>query len=489
VEEIKALTADEMVELAAIDNEFYCKTFFPKAFRQESPEFHWDMWSEMEGADRYLAMMVFRDGAKTTITRGYCSKRIAYATSRTILVVGKSEDAALKTLDWLRRAIQFNSLWTQTYGLEKGDLWSATHISIKHKVANATIQVVAMGIHGSVRGINLDDYRPDLIIVDDPCDEDNTLTPESRKKLSDLFFGGLKNTLAPETDMPEAKMVLLQTPLHEDDLISRVSKDPEWRCLRYSIFDDEGKSRWEARHPTATALKEKEHYINRNQLSLWLREKECLVISPEASFFKSDWLQYWDVLPEGGVVYIGIDPTPPPKDSAAIMKNPDLDDCVVLAIKYHKGKVYVINYWDKKSPLPTDIVHNFFQFRSWYKPLKVGVETFLFQRTVKIDLEKEMIKRQEFTPIVPVEDKRPKPVRITSAISERASARTLYIHRSHHKLIEQFTAYPQCSHDDVLDALAIAISIIVPSLDSVIEGEYTVVDDEETLHLLENWRR
>lgn len=483
------LTFDEIVELSALDNEFYCKHFFPKAFRQESPAFHWEIWGEMEGPERYLGLMIFRDGAKTTVTRGYLSKRIAFATSRTILVLGKSEDAAVKTLDWLRRAVQFNNHWTQVFGLEKGDLWSATHISVYNRVADANIQVVAMGIHGSTRGINLDDYRPDLIIVDDPCDEENTLTPEARKKLSDLFFGGVKNTLAPASDMPEAKMILLQTPLHEEDLISKVMKDPEWKGIRYGIFDEDGNSRWESRHPTETALAEKAAYIKRNQLSLWLREKECLAVSPEASYFRLEWLQYWEELPEGGVTYIGIDPTPPPKDSAAILKNPDLDDCVVMAVKHYKGKIYIMDYWDKKSPLPPEINDAFFRFRAAYQPMRVGFETIAGQRTIKYNLEQEMQKRLEFTPIHPVEDKRPKPVRITSHITEKASARLIYCHASHTKFIEQFGAYPQCAHDDVLDALAIAIASFIPGLESVIEGEYTVVEDAPTQHLLENWRR
>lgn len=484
------LSVDEAVALAAIDNEFYCTHWFPKAFRQACPEFHKDIWNNLESANRYVGLKIFRDGAKTTVLRAFISKRVAYATSRTIVIVGKSEDAACKTLDWIRRRVAFDHRWTSAYGLKRGEIWNTDHIIIKHEVMDCSIQIVAMGIGGSVRGINLDDYRPDLIVVDDPDDEESTGTPERRKKNSDLFFGGLKNTLAPETDMPEAKMVLLQTPLHPDDLISQVAKDPEWVCVNYSIFDENGNSVWEARHPTATALASKAAYIQRNQLSIWLREKEVSVISPEASFFKEQWLQYWDDLPEGGLYYVGIDPTPPPKDTAQINKNLKLDDAVVLVIKYHKGIIYLVDYTTSKSPLPDELTNEFFVYRRRYQPFKVGVETIGYQRALKTNIEAEMRKRSEFTTITAVEDKRPKPVRITQTISEHASHYRVKCNKRHTKFIEQFCSYPQCAHDDVLDAFAIAVSLIVPGLDNIIEGEFHVVpDDESQQKYLENWRR
>jgi predicted phage terminase large subunit-like protein len=483
------LTLAEAIQLAAIDNEFYCTHWFPKTFRQRSPEFHTDVWANLEGGSRFVGLMIFRDGAKTTVTRAFLSKRVAYGVSRTIVILGKSEEAAIKTLSWLRRQVQYNTKWTNAYGLAQGEIWNANHIIIEHKVLGISIQIIAMGILGSVRGINLDDYRPDLIVVDDPCDEENTLTPEARKKLSDSFFGGLRNTLAPATDMPEAMLVLLQTPLHPDDLICQVAKDPEWVCVQYSILDADDKSTWEARHPTETILAEKAAYIHRNQLSIWLREKEVCIVSPEASYFKTEWLDYWEELPEGGIYYLGIDPTPPPRDLGQIHKNLKLDDAVVLVIKVHKGFVYLVDYWTGKSPMPQELSHEFFKYRTNFPIFKAGVETINYQRALKVHLESEMKRRNEYTTLTAIEDKRPKPVRITQTISALASNRKIRIHRTHAKFIEQFTRYPQVSHDDVIDAFAIACSLIVWSMDSVIEGEFTVIESEEEQRLLNNWRR
>ena len=89
-----------------------------------------------------------------------------------------------------------------------------------------------------------------LIIVDDPSDEENTNSPESRKKISDLFFGSLEKSLAPRAESPDAKIVLLQTSLDTEDLINACHRDLQWATRKYSCFDSTGRSRWEAAFPT-----------------------------------------------------------------------------------------------------------------------------------------------------------------------------------------------------------------------------------------------
>src|SRR4030066_1381637 len=201
----------ELVTLAAMDSELYARVFFPKTVRQTSPPFHREMDAVLDDDSRLVAFMIFRDGAKTTKVRLFNSKRIAYGISRTIVVVGKSQDHARRTIEWLMRAVEFNSTWVQTFGLRKGTKWTSEEIEIFHGIDEVPIRVIALGITGSTRGINVDDYRPDLIIIDDPCDEENTATPEQREKTSERVFGALAKSLSPATECPDAKMALLQT--------------------------------------------------------------------------------------------------------------------------------------------------------------------------------------------------------------------------------------------------------------------------------------
>ena len=54
--------------------------------------------------------------------------------------------------------------------------------------------------------------------ADDVIDEENSATPEGRAKLEDLLYGAVKGSLAPATEFPDAKLVMLQTPLNKEEV-------------------------------------------------------------------------------------------------------------------------------------------------------------------------------------------------------------------------------------------------------------------------------
>lgn len=501
-----AVSIKEAVELGAVDPQFFGAFFFPKACRQDSPDFHQELDQALDNPDdRYVSAMIARGYAKTTKVRLYVARRLAYRISRTILIVGKSQEAAIKSLEWIKKAVIFNRLYADTFGITRGGIWTADDIEVDlneygpngEKTGVTVVRILALGMTGSLRGINIDDFRPDLIIVDDPCDEENTATVEQRKKMNDLFFGALAKSLAPKVDSPFAKMVLLQTVLNKEDLISQCHKDPQWRSLRFSCFkeDERGQlvSRWESRFPTKDLLLEKRAHIERNQLSLWLREMECKVTSEETSAFKEKWLQYWDVLPPGGKRCIAVDPTPPPKaDSQGL--NPKLDDAVILALQMTKGKYYVLDYATFKSPDPFEFITEIFTMARKWKIKLTGFETVLFQRVMAAVLKRQMKDERFWLTVQEVEDKRNKKVRIQQDLSGIANAGDLYIRPEMHELRQQFIEFPDVNHDDLLDALSIGVNTLLRynvlelADEDFIEAEYAVIDPEDP-HGKLNWVR
>jgi hypothetical protein len=449
---------DELVELAALDSEFYCRIFFPNTFRNPSGLFHRDMWQLLESrAYRHVALEVFRGGAKTTTLRAYTAKRIAYGVSRTIAYVSEAQDHSKKSVIWLKKQIEHNKLWSETYGLAPGSKWTDEWIEVEHKTLGITISIVALGITGQTRGLNIDDFRPDLIVVDDPCDEENTASPEQRKKISDLFFGALEKSLAPATPNPDAKMVLLQTSLNQGDLINTCHADKQWATRKYGCFDSQGESRWPAVFPTEELRASKQAHIDRNQLLLWLREMECCTVGGEAAYFRADWLQYYDTLPENCVVYLGVDPVPPPSDKAVDKGLAGNDYECIFALAVAPGPFYyVLEYEESRGHTPEWTISKFFYLLDKYRPLKARVEQVAYQRVLKWLLEQEMRKRGRFIQIDET-PKRPKAIRINQAYSGIASQRRLFVKRHMHSFISQFCAYPFVNEDGVIDAGAMAI--------------------------------
>lgn len=483
---LQEIPVRELVELAAVDDDLYCRTFFPETFRQGIPEFHRSINKALENPNsRYVAFKMFRGSAKTTKLRVATSKRLAYGLTRSGMFVSNAQKHAKFSLEWVKQQVDYNTFWARTFGLSRGKTWNDEMIEVRHGIFGFNMTLIAVGITGQVRGINIADYRPDWIVVDDPDNEETTNTPEQREKTSDLFFGALGKSLAPPSENPQAKMALAQTPFNSFDLITACENSPAWETIVFGCYDERGESRWPERFPTTFLNAEKEEHIRLRKTALWMREMECKIVSKENASFDADWLQYYDTEPLGGLSVITIDP--------ASSESKTADDQVIMTVTLRNGNYYVRDYTAERGEMPDAAANTFFEHIIKYRPLRAAVETIGYQRVLKDYLEKEMRTRHLFVMIRPVQDQRRKPDRIVQAITGKAANKKLFIKSHMLKLVEQFTTYsPQIKmHDDVLDALAMALDeldrmagMTLTESDGV---EWSVMDDK-TIPRLPEWR-
>jgi len=476
---------EEAIQLASEDGIFFGEYFFPKTFRQAPAPAHKLMWDALLGPSIYVAFMIFRGAAKTSVVRVFIAFLISFGIARTVLVVGKSEGAASRTLEWLMRAVEFNKLWTDAFHIRQGEKWNATEIDVKNEGTGTTTRVIAMGIGGSTRGVNVDDYRPDIILVDDPCDEENTATPDQRSKLKENFFGALFNSLAPPTEAPMSKMILLQTVLNDEDLISDVMKDSQWESYRVPVFTETGESAWPSRFPLPMLEAQKQGFIDRGMLHVWLREMECTVVSAANSAFRADLLQYWTVTPEEGRTLVAVDPTPPPRDGSPEAYQGKLDDAAIRVLRLYKHRVYVIDWYETKSPDPFELISKIFELAVKHGAKELVVETVLFARVLASIHEREMLQRRMWFILHKVEGKEKKDTRIRQEVGAALAARALVVNKADAVLVSQIIAYPAVNHDDAIDALAIGLKILnraevmQKAMDEgVIEGEFEDLSEE-----------
>lgn len=482
---------DEAIELGAIDSIFYSQYWFPNTCRQDSPEFHRTLWHLFEG-NRYANAEIFRGGSKTTITRLFTSKRIAYGISHTILFIGPNQDHAAKSVEWVMQQVEYNTEWAQAFGLRRGKKWTNVDCEIYHRKLSYPIRLMALGITGSVRGINIGDYRPDLIVVDDPCDEENTATPEQRGKATDLFFGAIKESLTPESEDPTAALILLQTPLHEDDLSAVCYASPEFASLRVGILTsedwDRAESAWPARWTKGILLKEKEAAEGRNQLSLWMREKMCLIVSRETSLFLEEWLQEWVVLPPSATYVMAIDPAPIKSDKAR-MTGQKTDEQAVMVKCYWRGSVYVVEYETAEDEDPDQLGMHMNRLLRKYAIIRCGVEGVAYQRMLKWFIEREQkAGRIKSIPIMELPAVKSKHDRIQQAHTGVASRGELFIHENHHKFRDQFRGFPNIKLKDLLDVSAMCDATLTPRAMGVIAPDSLAVVDESEIKPL-GWDR
>lgn len=489
----------ELIKLCAVDTELYAKTFFPQTFRHESPPFAREMWEPLEDPNaRLVNLVVFRGGSKTTRLRVFTSKRIAYGISRTILYIGLSEADAIRSVAWLRNRVDRNHFWRDTFGLKRGRKWEETQIEIEHERFGHTVNIVAAGITGSLRGINFDDYRPDLIVLDDPQSDETAATETQRKKLIDLVLNAVRNSLAPVADEPNAKLAMAITPQHPEDISQMALRDPEFvskvfPCWTRETMDLEVNrqvSSWEARFPTATLRLEKTAALARNDLSGFVREKECRLISRETSQFRPTWLNVrpdMNSAPRGCYAILAIDPVPPPSDAqmARGLEGKDWEAHYVWC--RDRGEYHLCDFARSRGHQPSWTIATALGLARQWRVSRIVIDAVAYQRTLKYLLEKAMQRTGTFYPVIPIADGMKKFARITNVIGGLASDGRLWIGPEHTIFAGQFNDYgPTYSgHDDDLDASALALQEIAnPYLERLDAGGNLRDDDVEEINFV-----
>ena len=462
--EMDDVTISELIELCAIDSELFASEFFPNTVRLPSAPFHATVWKYLESSAPLVNIQMYRGSGKTTLLRLFVAKRLAYTVSKTALYVGRSEEKAVQSLKWIKQQIEHNKRFTDVYRLSRGSVWQEAMCSIRNERDNTEINLVAYGVSGSIRGVNLADYRPDLIIVDDMLDEENTATADQRAKTQSLLYGALVNSLASRADSPDAKLVMLQTPFNKEDASTEALDDPAWVSVRVGCWteatqdlpDTEKISSWPHNYPSEELRAKKQSYLHRNAASIFAREWECRITSPETASFRSDWLNFYELSPprEDMVVLGAIDPVPPPSELqlAKGLKNKDYECLALIGIL--NQNYYLLDYSVSRGHEPNWTISEFFRLSLKWKPLCWTIETVAYQKTLQWLLRQAMIERRLHYPVLEMNDARSKYNRIVDCLAGPASNGVLHISRAHTEFISQFVEYPDCTHDDVLDAVS-----------------------------------
>ncbi len=463
----------EAVKLGIMDSGFFNRTFFPNTARQEVPDMHRDADKLLDSTDRLVNLLMSRGWAKTSKLRMFTGKRIAYALTRTGMFIGASEKHSRKSLRWLRTQIEQNRLYADTFGLVPARPWTDEEMRIEHTKEECYITILGMGItSNSLRGVNADDYRPDLINLDDVMNDENNPSKEGIEKIADLIFGAIVKSLAPRSEAPFAKLVMLNTPQAFGDISQQALKDPAFKSLVVGCWTKETenlplehrKSAWEERVSTADLHKEYAEYAARNRLSIFSREMECKLSTPETSAFRSEWLNFYNdedlpPLHEMWVIMV-IDPVPPPTEQQLQKGVVGGDFEAITVMGRYKGRIYVLETVSNRGHGPDWTKSEFFRLAAKWQIKKCLVEVVGYQAALSWTLREEMKKVGKFYLVEEFGrgDKRPKSQKIIDGLTGPASNGQLFIRNDMTDFIDQFINYSlikKVSHDDVIETVAL----------------------------------
>jgi hypothetical protein len=271
-------------------------------------------------------------------------------------------------------------------------------------------------------------------------------------------------------------------------------KSSEFKSLRVGILTSEdeetAESTWPARWSKAEILKEKKSAMERNQLSLWNREKMCILTARETCEFRVEWLKYYEVLPPQAIYVGAIDPAPVLSD-ATRMRGTQTDKQAVMVCAYWRGNKYVVEYELARDQDPEAVGRALERLGRKYPIRRWGVESVAYQRTLKWYLEREMqAGRLKHMRVVELGARgknipKGKTERIIQAHSGRASSGCLYVRKDHHQFIEDFSNFPNVRFKDLLDVSAMCDMTLTPQAEN--QGNSLVYDESDIPEL--EWQR
>ena len=421
--------------------------FIPSKDDVTPAPFH-QAWSDilLRGEGNF-AVEAFRESAKTQIViRANLLHALTYPQenrSYLIVICATQRTASKKLSEVSREFLQSDDMRKLVKSVREN---SGLALEVEYH-GGQSVRIEAYGKGAAVRGLSWGAKRPDLVIIDDPQDEEDASSETITENdwnwfLSDVYFLG-----------QASRIFLIGNNLGEKCIIEQVIRNAErlkFTTARIPILTQDGKSAWPSKWPLRAIEEEQQSFAVVGNIDLWYRNKMCQCISPQSQKFKREYFKYYERPPvlSDLNVYTTVD--------LAISQKPNADYSAIVTVGVNREGYWFILDVEYGRYDPTTTIDAVFDAVKKWRPLAVGVEVVAYQAAIQHFLEKEMPHRGIFFRITPLKAEKKKEIRIDTLQPRFAvgtvwfKARALWLQ----ELEAELLAYPHGAHDDIIDALA-----------------------------------
>jgi hypothetical protein len=481
---------EEDLLMAKNDLIAFGKLFLPDDFmRSETPFFHYNVADKLNDLSiKQLAVILPRGHGKTVLTK--CSLVHDFVFTEDPLFYGwvaASSKISVPNLDYVKYHLEYNERITYYFGNVKGRKWTEDDIELKNGC-----KLISKSNLSGIRGGAKLHKRYDLIILDDFEDENNTGTPESRAKISNLVTAVVFPALEPGT----GRLRINGTPVHFDAFVTNIlngynkakaqNETFSWDVVTHKALMPDGTPLWPSWFGHKEMQRKKKFYADNGVPQKFYQEYMMEVQNEADAIFNRNHIKVWEGNfykdEETGIsyvrtdqgdempinVFVGVDP-------ATDSTRRDSDFSVLLALGVDaNNNCYVLDYLRKRSlpvlGIPGDskkgIVDYIFDYNKIYGPSLFCIEDTTMSKPVFQAINAEMRRRNDFT--VKYTARKPgtrmsKRDRIQEILAQRFAVGGVKIKKDHYDLHQEIITFgPRMGHDDTIDALAYACKYAHP---------------------------
>lgn len=168
--------------------------------------------------------------------------------------------------------------------------------------------------------------------------------------------------------------------------------------------------------------------------------------------FLPEWIKYYNIPPRNCdlAIFTTVDPAGDPEESKG---DPDYNVVLTAGKNMSTGDGYVLKY-DRVKCSPGELVNIIFRHVAEFSPIKVGLETVQYQKSIKYWLQERMRKQNSFFVIESLtHSKRSKNARILGLQPLFANG-VIFVKPHMKDLVTELLSFPRGANDDIIDALA-----------------------------------
>jgi len=282
----------------------YLFVYLNNKLKLKPADFHRDLINDLQGVERFIAVMGFRGCAKSTILEAYAEWILVTGRSPFTVWIGATDTDAKESIANIASSIRENELLIQDYNIDIDrkkhgmyDKWSEGQLTLNR------CTIIARSRGQKLRGRKFEDDRITTIIVDDLEDIEAVKTAEKRKATRIWFFAEVINATAQGVLGESVKIVMLGNLVHKDCLIANLMKSDDVRVHRIPLIDEDGKITWTGLYPDMESVEKEKRKVmlagkglghiiwNREYLLKLVDDEDQVIKREDIHTYTDDWLQ------------------------------------------------------------------------------------------------------------------------------------------------------------------------------------------------------
>jgi hypothetical protein len=395
---------------------------------------------------------------------------IAYDSEKVIILLKKTFAQAVTDLQNVLNIIRYNQTFRALYGERKFLIDRQERVHILNPYTGHKTWIEAKGAGQSIRGIVVDGSRVTKMTLDDFEDENNTSTAEQRLKVRDWISAQIMPGLDPKL----GHILALGTIVHSDSWLNNVyegwkkaktsGRTSAWQLVFHQVMEN-GVPIWPERFSVPYIETLKQSYEELGRVGKFYQEYYNIPVSDDEATFSTGLIKYAQAYyqhdPEVGNVLdingkivpvdivVGIDP------STGVGR--DYSGVVVVATD-HENNRYIIKA-SREMLQPNELMNRVFELYSMYHPRVIIMEEQAMAVIMGYWLRDEMKNRNIFLPLrgEKAPNRQSKEDKLAQALQPIYAAGVIYHTSGCGVLEEELLTFPLGKHDDILDALYLAM--------------------------------